>query len=270
MIRLVSAAVLIAVVLSSVWLLPPWTTLVLAAGVAAAASGEVARLAGRRGAETHTWFVSLAAALVVVSFVIPWTSTSGSVPGLSLTSVLVVLPIAAGLLTLSRGRSEDGAIFRAGVLNMAPLYVGLPLGALTWVQWVWGPAATSWLLATIVISDSAQFYVGRNFGRRKLAPAISPGKTVEGAVGGLVAAAAAGAWLGPLALAGMGGLAGALIGLGLAAFGLAGDLFESALKRSAGVKDSSGIIPGHGGVLDRIDAYLFASPVFYLLLRHVV
>jgi len=268
MIRLVSATVLIAVVLTSIWLLPPWTTVVLAAGVAAAASGEVSRLAGRLGGDTPTWFVSLAAAIVVVSFVIPAPVTTGSATG-SLPTVLIVLPIAAGVLTLALGPPDAGAMLRAAVMSMAPLYVGLPLGALTWVHWVWGPAATSWLLATIVISDSGQYYVGRNFGRRKLAPAISPGKTVEGAVGGLAAAAVAGWFLGPLCLAGMGGPAGALVGLGLSAFGLAGDLFESALKRSAGVKDSSGIIPGHGGVLDRIDAYLFASPVFYLFLRHL-
>ncbi len=263
MIRLVSAAVLIAVVLTYVWLLPPWTTMVLAAGVAAAASGEVSKLAGRQGGEAPTWVVSLAAAMVVVSFVIPWSTGS-------LTTVLLVLPIAAGLVTLALGPPDAGAMLRAAVMSMAPLYIGLPLGALTWVHWGWGPAATSWLLATMIISDSAQYYVGRNFGRRKLAPAISPGKTVEGAVGGLGAAAVAGWFLGPLCLAGLGGLAGALVGFSLSAFGLAGDLFESALKRSAGVKDSSGIIPGHGGVLDRIDAYLFASPVFYLFLRHFV
>lgn len=269
MIRLVSAAVLIAVVLTSVWLLPPWTTAVLAAGVAAAASAEVSRLASRVGSEAPTWFVSLAAAMIVLSFASPWPTTAGSEPG-SLTTMLLVLPIAAGLLTLALGPPGAGSALRSAVMIMAPLYVGLPLGALTWVHWAWGPAATSWLLGTIVISDSAQYYVGRNFGRRKLAPAISPGKTVEGAVGGLAAAAVAGGFLGPLCLDGFGAPAGAVVGFALAAFGLAGDLFESALKRSAGVKDSSGIIPGHGGVLDRIDAYLFASPVFYLLLRHLV
>jgi phosphatidate cytidylyltransferase len=153
---------------------------------------------------------------------------------------------------------------------MAPIYVGLPLGALAWVRLAWGPAVTTWLLATIAISDSAQYYSGRAFGRRKLAPAISPGKTVEGLVGGMVAVAVSGAILGPMCLSSLGVVSGAFMALGVALCGLAGDLFESALKRSAGVKDSSGIIPGHGGVLDRIDAYLFASPVYYLLLRHLV
>src|SRR4030095_1881521 len=119
----------------------------------------------------------------------------------------------------------------------------------------------------IALSDSAQYYTGRAFGRRKLSPLISPAKTIEGALGGLLVAAHAGALLGPsllpvpLSLAAAAGCA-----LLLAGFGIAGDLFESLLKRSAGVKDSSNLIPGHGGILDRIDAYLFAAPVFYFWL----
>ncbi len=101
---------------------------------------------------------------------------------------------------------------------------------------------------------------------------MSPAKTVEGAVGGFVAAAILGAWLAPQWLAmthAPGPVAGALLGTLLAGAGMVGDLFESLLKRSAGVKDSSSLIPGHGGVLDRIDSYLFAAPVYFLLLRYV-
>ena len=269
MIRLASAAVLIAVVLLTIWVLPPWTTAVLAAGVAAAASGELTRLAGRLGREAPAGFVSLAAAIVVVSFVIPWPVVAGVQAG-SLTSVLLALPLAAGLLVLALGPPDSSVVLRAAVMTMAPVYVGMPLGALTWIHWAWGPAVTTWLLATIVISDSAQYYSGRRFGRRKLAPAVSPGKTVEGLVGGLLAVAVSGAILGPLCLPGLGVFAGGLLAVGVALFGLAGDLFESAIKRSVGVKDSSDLIPGHGGVLDRIDAYLFAAPMFYLVVRHLV
>jgi phosphatidate cytidylyltransferase len=268
-IRLASAAVLIAVVLTSIWVLPPWTTTALAAVVAAVAGGEVARLAGRIGAAVPAGFVGLAAGTVVVSFVMPWPAATVSNGG-SLTAVLLALPIAAGVLTMALGPPDIHAFLRAAVMCMAPLYVGLPLGALTWIHWVAGPAVTTWLLATVVVSDSAQFYTGRAFGRHKLAPAISPGKTVEGAVGGLLAATVVGFVIGPRALPGLAPAVGSLVAAGLAAFGLAGDLFESALKRSAGVKDSSDIIPGHGGVLDRIDAYLFAAPMFYLALRYLL
>ena len=108
---------------------------------------------------------------------------------------------------------------------------------------------------------------GRAFGRRKLAPLVSPAKTIEGALGGLIVAAIAGALLAryllPMQLSPAAAAGCALL---LAGFGIAGDLFESLLKRSAGVKDSSNLIPGHGGILDRIDAYLFAAPVFYFWL----
>jgi len=92
---------------------------------------------------------------------------------------------------------------------------------------------------------------------------------VEGAIGGLVAAAVAGALVGPRVMPEMSWMTAAGVGLSLAIAGIAGDLFESLLKRGAGVKDSSSLIPGHGGVLDRIDAQLFAAPVFYLFLRHL-
>jgi len=124
-------------------------------------------------------------------------------------------------------------------------------------------------MLTIIVSDSMQYYTGRLFGRRPLAPAVSPKKTVEGAIGGFVFGTAAFAiigmwWLPHMALALRAGL-----GLSIVALGIAGDLFESMLKRSANVKDSSSLIPGHGGILDRIDALLFAAPVYYIVLRYV-
>jgi phosphatidate cytidylyltransferase len=104
------------------------------------------------------------------------------------------------------------------------------------------------------------------FGRHPLAPTVSPKKTIEGAVGGVIfgtaAMVAGGHWLLPLVdLPRL-----AVAGLAVVVLGICGDLFESRLKRLANVKDSSSLIPGHGGVLDRIDALLFATPAFYLLL----
>jgi phosphatidate cytidylyltransferase len=106
-------------------------------------------------------------------------------------------------------------------------------------------------------------------GRRKLAPVISPKKTIEGAMGGLVfgalALAIAGIWWLPAVPLAM----RALLGVAIVTLGIAGDLFESMLKRSAGLKDSSALIPGHGGILDRIDALLFAAPIYYVVLKYV-
>jgi len=127
--------------------------------------------------------------------------------------------------------------------------------------------ATLLLIATVVVSDTAQYYSGRALGRRPLAPAISPKKTIEGAVGGLVAASVfmtfAGARVFPVARP----VSLFLLGVAIVVLGIGGDLFESRLKRVAGIKDSSSLIPGHGGVLDRIDALLFATPAYYLYLQ---
>jgi phosphatidate cytidylyltransferase len=124
------------------------------------------------------------------------------------------------------------------------------------------------LLGIIVVSDSAQYYCGRAFGKRALAPTISPKKTVEGAVGGLVFGTIA-TMLGGYYVFGSPVWLLALLGAAISLLGIVGDLFESLLKRSAGVKDSSNLIPGHGGVLDRIDSWLFAAPVYYVFVRFV-
>jgi phosphatidate cytidylyltransferase len=123
------------------------------------------------------------------------------------------------------------------------------------------------VLLVVWVSDTAQFYIGTLLGRHRLAPAISPKKSIEGAVGGFIVGVAIMMTLGGLWLPAIGMPLLAAIGAGLVALGIAGDLFESLLKRSANVKDSSGLIPGHGGVLDRIDALLFVVPAFYLVLK---
>ena len=128
-------------------------------------------------------------------------------------------------------------------------------------------------MATVWIADTAAYFAGRAFGRRKLAPAISPGKTWEGVYGALAAVAAYALALWPAARraggfddSGIAPLAGWIAAaLVLAALSVVGDLFESLLKRQAGVKDSGSILPGHGGILDRIDALLAAMPAAALL-----
>ncbi len=123
-----------------------------------------------------------------------------------------------------------------------------------------------------VVADVAAYFVGRAFGRHKLAPAISPGKTREGAVGGITAAAlwsaAAASYLG-LAQSWVEVAMALFAGAALGCYAVMGDLWESLLKRQAGVKDSSQLLPGHGGVLDRIDAQLAVLPTATLLISLV-
>jgi phosphatidate cytidylyltransferase len=125
-----------------------------------------------------------------------------------------------------------------------------------------GAGILAFLLLTIMMGDANQFVFGKAFGRRRLAPVLSPNKTWEGLAGGLVVAALVGAWVGPRVTP-FPPLAAALIGAGLCGLGVLGDLLVSGLKRDLGVKDTGSILPGQGGVLDRADSLLIAAPVFY-------
>jgi phosphatidate cytidylyltransferase len=148
------------------------------------------------------------------------------------------------------------------------LYLPLLLGHLSLLHGL--PHGKEWIflvLFIIMLGDSAAYFTGINLGRRKLYPAISPNKSVEGALGGLL-----GSFVGALLFKygffpelSVGDCI--FLGLGLGALGQLGDLFESMLKRSFGVKDSGTLIPGHGGILDRLDSLIFAfAPAYYYAL----
>ena len=251
--RVLSGVALAAVVVGGVWLLPPVALLALAGCVLVLAFVEYASLAESAGV-SFPRLPSGAAALAAAAAVALAPDALG------------LVAMAGGLLisvtVLARPR-RAAALATAGTAAFPLLYLGLPLGALAALAVDAGREVLLLLIATVVASDTAQYYGGRLLGRRKLAPTVSPGKTVEGAVCGVVAAAIAFTWLGGWWLPILEPVARAVVGTTLAASGMAGDLFESHLKRASGVKDSSGLIPGHGGVLDRIDALLFAAPVYY-------
>jgi phosphatidate cytidylyltransferase len=131
------------------------------------------------------------------------------------------------------------------------------------------PDGSHWLLILTAItagSDTGAYYAGRAFGKRKLCPPISPGKTINGAYGGLLAAVAAAVLLGCILLPKVHCYKMTVAALLLAAVGIAGDLLESVIKRGTGCKDSGTILKGHGGLLDRADSLLFAAPLLYALL----
>ena len=260
MARVLSALVLLPVVIGAVWFLPPVATLVLACIAALLA------------------FVEYASILAALDITIPRVISGIAVVagclavGLSLVSVDLLLMsavIVAGALAVATGRPTARTVHES-VASVFPIaYIGLPLGALAAVRAISGREAVLLLMITIIVSDSAQYYCGRAFGKRPLAPAISPKKTLEGAIGGLIFGTATmmigGRWVFPEASVAV----LALVSAAIAALGMVGDLFESLFKRSAGVKDSSNIIPGHGGVLDRIDSWLFAAPIYYAFVRFI-
>lgn len=250
MTRLVSGVALAAAALAAIVFLPLPALRVVACAVAVLAAHEYLAVV-RSGAQPVTlilvavtcWFVAL--------------------PGQSNVLRLVLLSFAwLAVDVLWR----DASLHEAAARFVAPWYVGAPLGLLVAVHGLGGARTTLVLLATVVVSDSAQYYTGRLFGRRPLAPAISPKKTIEGAVGGVVFGMVFMIAAGMLVL-GEPPVPLALLGAAVVVLGICGDLFESRLKRASGMKDSSTLIPGHGGVLDRIDALLFATPAFYLYLR---
>jgi phosphatidate cytidylyltransferase len=127
----------------------------------------------------------------------------------------------------------------------------------------------NWLMFGLMVNwvgDTGAFYVGRKFGRHKLAPSISPGKSWEGAAASAVTGVVFGMIYLPLAIKSTSLLTAGLLALAANAAGQVGDLAESAIKRGAGVKDSGSLLPGHGGLLDRVDSTMFALPVLYSLL----
>jgi phosphatidate cytidylyltransferase len=254
MTRLVSGVVLAAVAVVAIIWLPLVALRVLAAAVAAAAAFEYGAAAGVTRDPSRLLIVVMAA-------VACWYLGMPALASVAVATAIALAWLSVEVLLFGHD------IGRAAAAVAGAVYIGGPLGLLVAIHARSGWRVTLLLLATVVVSDTAQYYAGRAFGRRKLAPVVSPKKTVEGALGGLAAAALFMALAGSQILVGEALVPLAVLGLAMAAVGICGDLFESSLKRHAGLKDSSALIPGHGGVLDRIDALLFATPMFYLYLR---
>ena len=255
MIRLISGIVLASAAVAAIRFLPLGALLVVAAVIALLAAHEYLRIAGT--VKPSRQFVPLVATLAVFTLV----ATGATIdPILLLLAALAIVAIDV----LATARPLQAAMTDL----LAPVYVGLPMALLVRIHELRDWPATLFLVALVVVSDSSQYYAGRTFGRHPLAPAISPKKTIEGAAGGMLGGVLFMTLVGARLFPGSTIPVLALLGATLVALGIAGDLFESRLKRAAAMKDSSALIPGHGGVLDRIDALLFAVPAFYLYLHH--
>lgn len=208
--------------------------------------------------------------------------------GLALTAALFLLvalpgwhsaplwPLAALLLlaaALARGAEPAQAVPAAAFTLLAAVYLGALGGTLAALRLLRPSELGAWrltlLLAVIMGSDTLAFFVGRALGRHKLAPQISPAKTVEGALGGLLGGVAGALAVRAWGLPELPLTHALLLGGVVAAFGILGDLVESLLKRWAGVKDSGALFPGHGGMLDRLDSLLFGAPVLYYYFLYV-
>jgi phosphatidate cytidylyltransferase len=275
--RIVTAVLLLAILLPAIFLMPPWVWGLVSLGLLAVAASEWGRLLG-----SSQGGLKLAGTLLAVGLgYLAWRTAGpeGGVPPpvrvLAAASLLLWAIFAP--LALSRV-ARVGPGWGIAAVALSACWVAL------YELRVAGPAMLVSCMAIVWFADVGAYFAGRAFGRHKLAPRVSPGKTWEGVVGGIVAVWAAAAlvafaWPGTAEgleaprvfsswLAARSGwlLAGAVLAA-IAALSVVGDLYESLLKRLAGVKDSGRALPGHGGVLDRIDALIPTMPGCLLLLE---
>ena len=261
--RVATALVALPLVLCTFFLAPPWAGVLLVALALAVGLHEFFGLLRVRGIRPmrRTGFL-LAGALFAD---VVWPGWLG-VPFAPLGALLLLS------FALSRGRDYESVSAAAATL-LGAVYLGALGGTVAALRVLPPLEDGAWrialLLVVIVFSDSMAFFVGHAIGRRRLAPAVSPGKSVEGALGGL-----AGGVLGAFAVRHFGlpqlpALHALVLGLVVAGMGIVGDLDESLIKRWAGVKDSGTLFPGHGGMLDRLDSLLFGAPVLYYYFQHL-
>jgi phosphatidate cytidylyltransferase len=249
--RIGTASVLIAMLLAGLFLLPKLGVAALMALIVAIAGHEWARLCGLGVMESRVYAAAVVIGFAVVVSVRVWQ------PAFIAAAAFWIFAAPVWLWLGLSARQRNGLIPLGFLLLVPPalaMVVLEPLDALLALAVAW-------------IADTAAYFAGRRWGRHKLAPSISPGKTWEGAAGGLIGAAAYAIILSILFAGMQGTWMVAFLGAAalLVAVSIVGDLFESAAKRQAGVKDSGTILPGHGGMLDRIDSATAVLPVAALL-----
>lgn len=263
--RIGSALVAAPVALAAVWFGSPWFELLLAL-VLAIGAHEWCRLCslGWRAGGAAVWFAPLAT-LLVATFAEPAMSAAMLLLGVG----IAALQQAGGIASPPQpaGRWAAGGAALLGVTAWSAMYlrVWVPDSAPIIHPWIpHGASNIFWLFAVVWAADIGAYFTGRAFGGPKLAPRISPGKTWSGFVGGMILATiigGAGGWL----KAGEPILAAFIVALAVAVASAGGDLLESWVKRRFGAKDSGTLMPGHGGVLDRIDGILTAAPVLAII-----
>lgn len=258
MTRILTALAVLAVLWTFVAVAPVWALAILVAAVAAVASWECYRLLDALGTRPFRWVGCAAAVALCASFL----TGAPRGPALPLLAATILTLLAAMWL-----RPDPRAMLESSLSTFFPiLFVGLAMAHAVGIRTLDGGDGRDLLLFLMVclaFADTLAFYVGRSLGRRRLAPRLSPKKTWEGAAAGVGGSALAGLlahlWFYQRLPLGHALAMGALLGCA----GILGDLAESMVKRAAGAKDASGILPGHGGVLDRLDSMLFAAPVLY-------
>ncbi len=276
--RVLTAAILIPLVVAVIWFGPTWLIALVSTFVAIAAIWEFFSIAEHLGFHAYRlWTCCAAAGIIALQLYESRQANLGNLSGLldisprvTLEFVLFGFVLGVAAITLGTRRPVAEALASISVSAAGLIFIVLPFSAVVRLHGVGalGPMLLLFTLVLVWVGDTAAYFVGRSIGRRKLAPQLSPNKTWEGAaanlLGALLVAVAFGYWIRippihMLAMAAVGSVAGQV-----------GDIFESAWKRSAGVKDSGTILPGHGGMLDRIDALILAAPAVWYYFQWVV
>lgn len=261
--RWLTAVVMVPPLIGVIVYLPPWCFVVMVASVATVALEEFFKLARATDIKVYRWAGHVYSVMLLASFY--WDSEDQS----AVFWVLTLATISFLILTLYRGHKLQDTLPSCGVTLLGIVYVSIMMGFLVAIHSQptgQGPGWILYLLLTVWLGDTTAYYVGRRLGKRKLAPQLSPRKTWEGSIGGLlgnILAALIGQHLVPQSPMIHRLLLSCLLGIA----GQAGDLAESAIKRGADAKDSSHLLPGHGGMLDRIDSVLFGAPILFCYLR---
>jgi phosphatidate cytidylyltransferase len=251
--RLLVAALLLPLFYFSVMGLPEWCFFAVLLGACVLAQWELYSMYRIAGLMKHSGML-LGALMLTAAYISGDASPSAS--------MLAVMAISA--IRLFGFRNPSSSLRDISFALLALFYIpGLLAFQLPLRHQ--GPQWIILLYGCVWISDSFAYYVGKTVGRRKLYPEISPNKTVAGGVGSLVGGAFSGWLLNTVLVRSMGAGESLVVGVLIGAVTIIGDLVESMFKRDAGVKDSSGLVPGHGGILDKIDGVLFAGPVLSLV-----
>ncbi|HSC46898.1 MAG TPA: phosphatidate cytidylyltransferase [Gammaproteobacteria bacterium] len=253
--RVITALILAALVLALILLAPPWLFVASMAALLMVGAWEWSALSGYGGREARAAYTLLFGFLAgFTQFFAVYTCYRAEMLLCTLGAVWWLFDL--GWLAFGRWLFPRALKAAAGLLTLLPAFVAVV------ALWLAGARYLVILLLLVAGADIGAYFAGRAFGRRKLAPSVSPGKTWEGVAGGvaLSAAVAAVVWrwlpveLGPFIL----------IGMVISLISVVGDLSESLFKRQAGLKDSGTLFPGHGGLLDRVDSLSAAAPLFWL------
>ena len=259
--RLYTAAALIPAVYGIIVYLPPWALTLLLITVGSIALLELYRI----GFQTRSSPVLVGIGMATFVLVLAHSHFSLALTELLIAAALVTAVVVSFLPGSTDRRVKDGLIILFGVV-----YIGVTLSTVVSTRSLPSGEFLALFLAVVTwAGDTGAYYAGTLWGKHLLMPSISPKKTVEGLFGGLALSVAAALMAQQWFASQLSLTDSVILGVLLTGTGLFGDLFESAIKRRTGVKDSGGILPGHGGMLDRIDSLLFTAPTFYYYVAYV-